>query len=380
MTTQLAKVLFVDDEEGVLIGINRLLHARYDISLASSPADALQLIEAHDFDVVVSDMRMPQMSGTELLMRVRARRPDTTRVILSGHSDLEAAAAAINDGRVFRFLLKPARRETLIAALDASIEQRRLLVAEHELLEHTLTGSINALSEALAVANPEAFGRARRLERIAAALAKEAGLPRLWPLKVAAALSQMGAITLPPEVSTKWNAGEELTAVEQAMVERSKRVPQQLLRHIPRIEPVIALLDTLADEALSSPMRSLEESALRMAVEVERRHAAGEPIEAIITALEGDPRLEGVFLDALKRIGGLLLGARPNRKVTIQGLQPGMVLVEDVRTRSGALLITRGREVSDGLMVRLRNFAATVGVKEPLTVAVPEDETVERAA
>jgi hypothetical protein len=66
--------------------------------------------------------------------------------------------------------------------------------------------------------------------------------------------------------------------------------------------------------------------------------------------------------------------------VTIQGLQPGMVLVEDVRTRSGALLITRGREVSDGLMVRLRNFAATVGVKEPLTVAVPEDETVERAA
>lgn len=65
--------------------------------------------------------------------------------------------------------------------------------------------------------------------------------------------------------------------------------------------------------------------------------------------------------------------------MSIVGLQPGMVLVEDVRTRAGGLLITRGHEVSDALMVRLRNFASTVGVKEPLFVSVPEDE-VEAAA
>jgi hypothetical protein len=93
----------------------------------------------------------------------------------------------------------------------------------------------------------------------------------------------------------------------------------------------------------------------------------------VLAGLEADPRVERVLVDALHRIGGLLLGSRSQRQLEIQALLPGMVLVEDVRTRAGALLITRGHEVSESLLVRLRNFAATVGVKEPLTVAVPDE-------
>lgn len=381
MTSTLPKILFVDDEEPVLESISRLLHGRYELSLASSPVDALQHVAQKTFDVVVSDMRMPQMSGTELLKRIRKTQPDATRIVLSGHSDLEAAAAAINDGQVFRFLIKPAKREVLLGALDAGVEQKRLIIAERELLEQTLTGSIDALSEALALANPEAFGRARRLRRVVAALSKEAGLVRRWPLEMAASLSQMGVITLPSEVWRKWSAGEHLSEVERAMVERSKKVPQQLLRHLPRIEPVIALLEALStDEELTSPMRSLEESTLRVAAMVERRSSAGEPLAAIVAALEADQRVDRFLVDALKKLGGILFGERARRSITIQGLQAGMVLVEDVRTRAGGLLITRGHEVSDGLMVRLRNFAATVGVREPLMVAVPDEAEAAKAA
>ncbi len=381
MTSTLPKILFVDDEEPVLESISRLLHGRYELSLASNPIDALQHVAQKTFDVVVSDMRMPQMSGTELLKRIRKTQPDATRVVLSGHSDLEAAAAAINDGQVFRFLIKPAKREVLLGALDAAVEQKRLIIAERELLEQTLTGSIDALSEALALANPEAFGRARRLRRVVSALAKEAGLARRWPLEMAASLSQMGVITLPSEVWRKWSAGEHLSEVERSMVDRSKKVPQQLLRHLPRIEPVLALLEALStDDELTSPMRSLEESTLRVAAMIERRHFVGEPLAAIVTALEADQRVDRFLVDALKKLGGILFGERARRSITIQGLQAGMVLVEDVRTRAGGLLITRGHEVSDGLMVRLRNFAATVGVREPLMVAVPDEGETARAA
>jgi CheY-like chemotaxis protein len=375
-----ARLLFVDDEANVLIGINRVLHGRYDVTLANSGAEALQALEHHEFDVVVSDMRMPGMSGNELLVRVQQRQPRAVRLVLSGQSDLEAAAAAINDGRVFRFLLKPIGRDALLSALEAALAQRRLVEAERELLERTLNGAIDGLSEALALANPEAFGRSRRLRRIVSALATEAGLPRRWPLEMAASLSQLGAISLPPETARRWYAGEALDATESAMVARAASVPQQLLRHLPRIEPVIALLDALSTGGVvSSPTLSIEESTLLAAAEVERRLSSGEPLTGIIASLDADARIPRVVIDGLRKLGGLLLGARPRRAVSIVGLQPGMVLVEDVRTRAGGLLITRGHEVSDALMVRLRNFASTVGVKEPLFVSVPEDE-VEAAA
>jgi DNA-binding NarL/FixJ family response regulator len=368
-------VLFVDDEELVLVGLSRSARGAYDVSTALGATEALQLMESQTFDVVVSDMRMPGLSGAELLAQVRTRHPRTMRLILSGHADVAAAASAINDGRIFRFLLKPVRKDALLVAIDAALEQKRLEEAEHEVLERTLVGAVDALSETLALANPEAFGRSRRLKRIVTALAKETGLPRRWPLEVAASLSQLGAITLPSETVSRWYAGEALSDVEKAMIARAASVPQQLLRHIPRIEPVISLLDALSTEGVvSSNLHSLEESVLRVAAVVERRLAASEPLDFIISELESDKSIERLVVSALKNVGGLLLGARTQRSLTIHGLQPGMVLVEDVRTRSGALLISRGHEVSEGLLVRLRNFAATIGVREPLYVAQPLEE------
>lgn len=368
------KILFVDDEASVLTGISRTLYGRYQLTLANGGDEGLQLLEAQDFDVVVTDMRMPEMDGATFLQRVRAKRPGTIRMVLSGHSDLEAACAAINDGQIFRFLLKPIARDALVGALEAGLEQKRLVDAERILLERTFAGSIDALSETLALTSPEAFGRSRRLKRIVTSLATELGLSRRWPLEVAASLSQLGAITLPPEVARRWREGLALSESERAMISRASTIPQQLIRHLPRVEPVVTLLDALSSSGtISSPSASLEVAILLAAEQLERRIEGGETPEAIANELEKDPAMPSALIIAIKRVGGLLFGARSTRSVQLMSLQVGMVLTDDVRTRAGALLIGRGHEISDGLLVRLRNFAATVGIKEPLQVAVPAD-------
>lgn len=295
-------------------------------------------------------------------------------MVLSGHSDLEAACAAINDGQIFRFLLKPIARDALVNALEAGLEQKRLIEAERVLLERTFAGSIDALSETLALTNPEAFGRSRRLKRIVTSLATELGLSRRWPLEVAASLSQLGAITLPPEVARRRRDGVPLTDAERTMISRASTIPQQPIKHLPRVEPVVTLLDALSSSGtISSPSSSLEVAILLAAEQLERRIEAGETPEAIGADLEKDPAMPSLLVTAIKRIGGLLFGARSTRSVELLSLQVGMVLTDDVRTRAGALLIGRGHEISDGLLMRLRNFAATVGIKEPLQVAVPAD-------
>src|SRR5256885_73252 len=160
------KVLFVDDEPAILQGYLRLLRNEFKIDTTVTGKGALIAIETTGpYAAVVSDMRMPEMTGVEVLRKVKELSPDTVRIMLSGHADLDAAIAAVNEGSIFRFLTKPCPKETLGKTLSAALMQYRLVRAERDLLEHTLKGSIEVLSEVLSLVNPAAFGRAMRLKR-----------------------------------------------------------------------------------------------------------------------------------------------------------------------------------------------------------------------
>ncbi len=120
------KVLFVDDEPRVLSGLRRRLLGRYHTIMTSGPAEAFQALETiPNIAVIVADMRMPGMSGIELLGQVRARWPDIRRLMLTGNTDQETALAAINEGKVFHFFCKPVDADKLAEALDAAIEEYR---------------------------------------------------------------------------------------------------------------------------------------------------------------------------------------------------------------------------------------------------------------
>lgn len=125
------KILFVDDETNILQAIQRQLRKRFDLATAEGGDEALRILkEQGPFAVIISDMRMPNMNGVELLALVKELHPDTVRLMLTGNADQETAMEAVNSGQIFRFLTKPCPPATLITALALALSQYRLITAE----------------------------------------------------------------------------------------------------------------------------------------------------------------------------------------------------------------------------------------------------------
>lgn len=119
------RVLFVDDEQRVLNSMRIMFRRDYDLYLASDGAQALEIIKSKDIDVIVADHRMPNMTGVEVLTRVRSLSPRTVRILLTGYADLDAVEGSINDGEVFRFLTKPCAAEQLRQTLSLATKLSR---------------------------------------------------------------------------------------------------------------------------------------------------------------------------------------------------------------------------------------------------------------
>lgn len=133
------RILFVDDEEMILRGLRRMLHGYrdfWDVSYATSGEQALELMEQSDFDVVVSDMRMPGMNGNELLAEAKKRHPSTVRIILSGHADPKLILDSTHHAH--QYIAKPCSEEELKSAIGRCCEVRDLL--EDEALVKTVSG------------------------------------------------------------------------------------------------------------------------------------------------------------------------------------------------------------------------------------------------
>jgi two-component system probable response regulator PhcQ len=118
-------VLLVDDDQNLLDGFRRQLRQEpYDLSIAASPLQALALLSERLVDVVVSDERMPEMNGCEFLTEVARLHPATVRLMLTGSATVGAAVQAINQGSVFRFLIKPCLPQELKLALRQALVHR----------------------------------------------------------------------------------------------------------------------------------------------------------------------------------------------------------------------------------------------------------------
>lgn len=132
------KILIIDDEAGILGAVNRTLR-REDLTLftTSSPDEALERISAEKFAVAISDQRMPEIEGSRFLEKVRELSPDTIRIILTGHADIESAVDAINRGSVFRFLTKPWVDDELCSVVRQAVAQYELVIENRRLNELT---------------------------------------------------------------------------------------------------------------------------------------------------------------------------------------------------------------------------------------------------
>jgi DNA-binding NtrC family response regulator len=149
------KILLVDDDNSVLDGYRRSLCREFSLETALGGEQALQFAADNGpYAVVVSDMRMPGMDGIQLLSRIKTLAPDTIRVMLTGNADMDTAIHAINEGSIFRFLNKPCSKEVMAKTLTAALVQYRLFNSEKQLLEQTLSGSMQVLTEVLSLSTP----------------------------------------------------------------------------------------------------------------------------------------------------------------------------------------------------------------------------------
>jgi CheY-like chemotaxis protein len=360
------KILCVDDEPHVLEAFQRQLRKRFDLDSAAGGPEALERIRSNGpYAVIVADMNMPGMNGVQLLAKVREAAPDTVRIMLTGVGDFQTALHAVNEGNVFRFIAKPCPAETLATALDAGLAQYRLVHAERELLEKTLKGSIQAMADILAATHPVAFSRALRLRDFCAQMAASLRVPDAWQVEVAALLSQIGCVTLPAEVLEKAFAGETLSPQEAQMFDAHPHVGAKLIDPIPRMEKVAFMISrqhqTLAIKEPFSPSDPAEESRtgafiLQAAMDFDLLLARGLSAEKAKGTMRGKTdRFPALVLEALVGVDVPEL-EKIERMANIDQLRLGMTLAEDLRTKTGVLVVQKNQEVNETLRQRLQNF------------------------
>lgn len=373
------RILCVDDDPNVLQAYQRSLRRRFRIETALGAEEALEAVRTQGpYAVVVADMRMPGMSGAELLAEVRRAAPETIRMMLTGHADMDTAMQAVNDGQIFRFLTKPCPPDQFAAALDAALEQHRLVTAERELLSKTLAGSVRMLTEVLSLVNPAAFGRASRVRQLVRRLCEQLQLADTWQIELAAMLSQIGCVAVPDEILAKVDRGETLTRAEAETYNGHPALGRSLVANIPRLEGVAEIIgfqechfDGLGERVGEDiPLGS---RILKVALDFDRLTSAGNAPDIALAILNDragwyDPAIVTALRAALA-----IEQLHVVRRVRVHELVDGLTLAEDVRSIHGTLLCARGQEVTPSMRARLRTYMANVGVQGPIKVFVPAE-------
>jgi response regulator RpfG family c-di-GMP phosphodiesterase len=365
------RVLCVDDDPLVAGALARVLGADFEVVLADAAAAAIgRVVVGPPFAVVVSDYRMPDTDGVTLLGRVRDAAPDTVRILLTGNADLQVAVAAVNHGQIFRFLEKPCSPDVLRPAVAAASELYRLVTGERVLLEQTLQGSIKALVDVLALAQPQAFGRATRVRRHAAELAERVNENQRWPIEIAAMLSQVGCTALPSATIERFFAGAKLSDSDLEVIDGLPLTAERLIADIPRLDAVREILRFLdprysASVGTAGNVLTTRTAAdrvpigariLRIALDFDLLEMRGlAAADALKTMQSRTGWYDGRLLSAFGEMHGSSGAASTLQDMRLSQVRVGMVFAADVRSDNGMLLVARGQEVSVSLVDRIQH-------------------------
>lgn len=372
------KVLFVDDEPHILDSMKRQLRKRFNISTAQSGQEALEKCKNEGpFSVVVSDMRMPGMDGIELLTNIKGIYPDTVRLMLTGNADQGTAIEAVNKGQIFRFLNKPCPITVLAPSLALAIRQYRLITAEKELLDKTLKGSVKVLSELLSFANPAAFSSGLRIRAMVLEIAKELAIDNLWQLEIAALMSQIGCVTIPPDILNKLYTNTALDEEEQEMYFHHPQVGAKLLENIPRLEGVAKIIRNQFKDYHEYGTDAVEDEELSLSAQI--LHAL---FDYHLLIFQGSNHVAALRLlrkkpgkyneNVLKLMDNIepIRSTQVVQSMPLKDLTVGMVVEEPIYSRNDTLLVPKGQEITFTVLQGLKNFSRKIGVKEPIRVII----------
>ena len=120
-------ILCIDDEPNIVDALERIFRRKFRVLKATTPEDALEILQKEDVTVIISDQRMPHMTGVELLNRSLETHPFAVRILLTGYADMSSVIDAINSGHVYRYITKPWDTDDLTIAVDQAVERYELM-------------------------------------------------------------------------------------------------------------------------------------------------------------------------------------------------------------------------------------------------------------
>lgn len=430
-----ATLLFVDDEPSILSALRRLFRPHgYRILIAESGAAGLAILEQEAVDLIISDMRMPEMDGATFLKQARSRWPGTVRILLTGYADVTSTVAAINEGEIYRYIAKPwddteivntvrdalerqrleseNKRLTALAqaqneelkALNAGLEQKvaertsevrqvlAMVEKAHGELKKSFLTSVQVfagLSELRVGQSGSAqAGHGRRVADWARNLAHrlEVGDAEVQNVMLAGLLHDIGKLGLPDELLSK--PFNMLTADQRAQVMKHPQIGQNLLMAIERFKDVATLVrhhhecfdgtgypDRLAGMAIPLGARILsvvnDYDSLQIGTLVQRPLR---PEEAITFLIDNrGKRYDPAVVDAFVK---LIAETRKSGPVELplrtMHLKPGMVLTRELAHRDGYLLLAKGSVLTADIINQLVRLEQTE--QHNLTVYIRSEE------
>jgi response regulator RpfG family c-di-GMP phosphodiesterase len=419
-----ATLLCVDDEPNILSALRRLFRPHgYRVLTADSGAAGLALLEQEQVDLVISDMRMPQMDGAAFLEQVRLRQPDALRLLLTGYSDITSIHAAINRGEIYRYLTKPwddndillqvkhaverraleqlARRQAeelraLNASLEAKVEQRtRELKASHDALQGAnarlktnFVTTIKILSGMIEMRGGHLPGHARRVAELARKIGARLGMEAraLHDLFIAALLHDIGKVGFPDrllEAPLSSLGGDALAAFRKYPLRG-----EQMLMPLEDLHAAAGMIRTQAErfdgqgfpDGVAGPLIPLGGRILGLAADYDNLQL-GVLSQKKLTAAEAralvidgagkryDPQVVAAFRAVLEDEQPARV---PEREVPARELRHGMVLARDI-VADGVMLLSAEHTLETRVIEQLQLFERTNKTRLSIWVHLEKD-------
>ena len=317
-------------------------------------------------------------SNSSIWLKSNCLRPP--RILITGYADVPTAMKAVNEGAVFRFLTKPCTHDVLNEAVAAGIAQYRVLRTEKDILEKTLNGCLQTITEVFSLSNPDAFGRVSRIQRYIKGMIRPMGMTETWRLETAAMLSQIGMVTFPEDLLRKHVRGEVLTEKEQQLFNRHPQIGADMLSPIPRLKEVSEIIryqEKRFDGSgpPSDPQKGreipVEARILKLVLDFDALESSGLERDDALQQLANRPGwYDPVVIEAMKS------SFQKERKykvsdLTVEELAADMILADGVRDEKGRMIVTKGQQLTPGLLMHLTHIAHQRTIQEPIRVLVP---------
>ena len=407
-------VLCVDDEANILAALKRSLRgAGYNVLTAGGGVEALALLEQTPVDVLVSDMRMPGMDGAQLLEQVHARWPQVVRLLLTGQANMEATVAAINRGRILRYLRKPWDEVELLSAVQESVERVALereklrlealtqtqnealrglnaelesrvlartaaLSEAHQKLQGNHLKTIKVFSNLLELRGDQLAGHGRRVAETARDLARAMALSEdeAQQIFVAGLLHDIGLLGVLDKLLAK--PVRRLAPEELVLYRSHSTAGEQSLMALDDMQPMLPMVrghherfdgegfpDRLAGATIPLGARILavadafDDLQTGQLVESKLTVAEARTILRQWRGTQFDPEVLDVFLHITEP-----QKPKPVReplRVPSAALEPDMVLAADLVSTRGVLMLSAGHRLTPSLISRVREFEQREG-------------------